>query len=184
MRTSHLHQAARRIFKALEEMQIPFAIAGALAVSIHGHQRMTAGLDLLMSREDLQRFKDEWLGRGWVEKRAGFKGIRDAVLSVPIDVLLVGDYAGDGLEKPIAFPGPAEASERDEDNTQVLKLRELIELKLASGMTSPDRPRDLDDVIQLIRKNRLPSDYRQQLHPCVHEAWQRLWDASQNPDEY
>ncbi len=184
MHQSPLHEAARRICKTLDDMAIPFAIAGALAVNIYGHERMTADLDLLMSRDDLQRFKDEWLGRGWVEKFAGSKGMRDAILNVPIDVLLVGDYPGDGLPKPVSFPDPSQSVIRIDDGTPVLKLRDLIELKLASGMTSPDRPRDLDDVIQLIRKNDLARDFEAELNPYVHEAWRRLWDASRIRDDY
>jgi hypothetical protein len=179
-----VYEAASRICKTLDEMQIPFAVAGALAVNVHGHQRMTADVDLLLRPDDLKLFKDRWLGLGWVEKFPGSRGMRDAVLNVNIDVLVTGGFPGDGLPKPVSFPDPAEFSERDQNGVPVLKLFKVIELKLASGMTAPDRPRDFDDVIQLIRKNNLDRDYASLLNPYVHESWYRLWDASRHTDEY
>ena len=56
---------------------------------------------VLLRPNDLLVFKKAWLGRGWVEKFAGSRGIRDAVDQVNIDVLLAGDFPGDGLPKPI-----------------------------------------------------------------------------------
>jgi hypothetical protein len=61
--------------------------------------------------------------------------------------LLVGQYPGDGLPKPIADPPPEVVAEVHADGIRFLSLRTLLELKLASGMTAPHRPRDLDDVI-------------------------------------
>lgn len=184
MRQGPVHQAATRICNALDEMEIPFAIAGALAVNVHGHERMTSDVDLLLRPDDLRRFKDRWLGLGWVEKFPGSRGMRDAVLNINIDVLLTGDYPGDGLPKPVAFPDPCEASQRDANGTPVLTLQKVVELKLASGMTAPDRPRDFDDVIQLIRKNQLIREFGDSLNPYVHESWNRLWTASQHSDDY
>jgi len=184
MRQGPVHQAATRICNALDEMEIPFAIAGALAVNVHGHERMTSDVDLLLRPDDLRRFKDRWLGLGWVEKFPGSRGMRDAVLNVSIDVLLTGDFPGDGLPKPVAFPDPREASQRDANGIPVLTLQKVIELKLASGMTAPDRPRDFDDVIQLIRKNQLVREFGDSLNPYVHESWNRLWTAAQHSDDY
>jgi hypothetical protein len=51
-------------------------------------------------------------------------------------------------------------------------------------MTAPSRPRDFDDVIQLIRVNRLPDTYSEQLAPYVREKFSELWKASQIEEEY
>ena len=51
-------------------------------------------------------------------------------------------------------------------------------------MTAPDRPRDLDDVIQLIRINQLPREYGGQLNPYVQAKYDELWAAAQHRDEY
>jgi hypothetical protein len=110
--------------------------------------------------------------------------MRDIHNRVKIDVLLTGDYPGDGLPKPVRFPDPADVAV-DIDGLQTLGLPELIELKLASGMTAPDRPRDFDDVIQLVRALRLSDKFSQQLNPWVRVKFLELWGYAQRPtDDY
>ena len=60
---------------------------------------MTVDVDVIMTAEGLTRFKDAWLGRGYVEKFAGSRGIRDTQTGVVIDVLFAGDYPGDGRQE-------------------------------------------------------------------------------------
>ncbi len=184
MGTSAVHEALTRLAKLLKQMDIPFAIAGALAVNHHGHLRATTDIDLLLTREGLQVFKDKNIGLGWLNKFEGSKGFYDTIANTPVDVLLAGDFPGDGKPKPVSFPSPGDVSEFDVDGIPYLQLFVLIELKLASGMTAPDRPRDLDDVIQLIRKNDLPRAFGDELNSYVQECWYRLWDASRHSDEY
>lgn len=184
MKRSPIHSAARRIADTLAEMNITFAVAGALAANAHGHVRTTEDVDILLTPEDLQKFKQAWLGRGWTEQFAGSKGIRDAIHKVNIDVLLTGDFPGDGQPKAVAFPAPGDVAEPDEDGIPILSLSSLIELKLASGMTAPDRPRDFDDVIQLVRANRLSRDFGEQLNPYVRAKFDELWQAAQHKDDY
>ena len=184
MKKSPIHSAARRIAETLAGMEIPFAIAGALAANAHGHVRTTEDVAILLQPQGLHDFKQAWLGRGWVEKFAGSKGFRDTTDNVNIDVLLTGDYPGDGRPKPVVFPDPAAVAEPDEEGIPILSLAVLVELKLASGMTAPDRPRDLDDIIQLIRANQLPRDYGDGLNPYVQPKFDELWRAAQHKDEY
>ena len=184
MKQSPIHDAMQRLNTALTEMQIPFAVAGAMAANAHGHKRTTADVDILIRRQDLQRFKDRYIGRGWVNKFEGSKNFRDAVCDVNIDALLVGGYPGDGLPKPISFPEPESVTEFIDGSIPYISLKTLLELKMASGMTAPHRPRDLDDVIQLIKANRLPSDYADQLDPYVHEQFRTLWTSAQVVEEY
>ncbi len=100
MQASPIHEAMRRLTKTLDEMQIRFAIAGAMAANAHGYQRTTTDVDILIRREDLQRAKQRYSGLGWVDRFEGSKGFRDTVNNVNINALLVGDYPGDGLPKP------------------------------------------------------------------------------------
>lgn len=183
MGKSPIHAAAARFAEALSELGVPFAIAGALAASAHGHVRMTEDVDVLLTPEGLDRFRKHWLGRGWSEQFPGSRGLRDTVHQVNVDVILTGDYPGDGKPKPVAFPDPASASELDRDGVPVLTLPALLTLKIASGMTAAHRPRDLDDAIQLIRKNGLARDYASRLHPYVRQRFLELWEAAQIRDE-
>jgi hypothetical protein len=182
MGTADVQLAARRIAEALSEMGIPYAICGGLAVTAYGHLRVTVDVDLLLTPEGLRRFKERWLGAGWVERFPGSKGMRDTVCDVKIDVLLTGEYAGDGKPKPVAFPDPRDVAVPI-GNAATITLGKLIELKLASGMTAPDRPRDLDDVIQLIRANALGRDHAASLDPFVRTKYEELWGYAQLPVE-
>ncbi len=184
MGMSPVHQAMQRLTKVFEEMQIPFAVAGAMAANAHGHRRTTADVDILIRREDLDRFKAAHLGLGWVDKFEGSKNFRDTVCNVNIDALIVGQSPGDGLPKPVAFPAPETVVQPGEDGIPYISLKTLFELKLASGMTAPHRPRDLDDVIQLIRINNLPADYVQTLNPYVADKFSEMWKAAQVRDDY
>ncbi|MCU0709002.1 MAG: hypothetical protein MUF23_11975 [Pirellula sp.] len=184
MESSPIHETMRRLSRVLTELHIPFAIAGAMAANAHGHKRTTADVDILIRIEDLKRFKSEYIGRGWVDKFEGSKNFKDAVTSVNVDTLIVGGFPGDGLPKPVAFPPPETVSFLDAEGIPFLRLQTLLELKLASGMTAPHRPRDFDDVIQLIRVNRLPIEYAEQLHPYVVEKFRELWNAAQIDDDY
>lgn len=184
MHKSAVHKAAESIGARLRELDIPFAIAGALAAFAHGHRRTTEDVDLLMTASGLAEFKERHLGRGWVEVFPGSKGMRDVVNNVKIDVLLTGDFPGDGKPKPVAFPHPRDVSEPDPDGLPFLNLQTLLELKIASGITAAHRPRDLDDAIQLIRANRLEPTYAALLHPYVREKFCELWEAAQISEDY
>ncbi len=184
METSPIHETMRRLSKALSEMGISFAIAGAMAANAHGHKRTTSDVDILIRRDDLHRFKARWIGLGWLDKFIGSKNFRDSVTNVNVDALIVGEFPGDGLAKPVSFPEPESVSESHAEGIPFLTLKTLIELKLASGMTAAHRPRDLDDVIQLIRINKLGLDYSAGLHPYVAVRFAELWQAAQINEEY
>ncbi len=182
MGDADVQRAAKRVAAALTELEIPYAICGALAVTAYGHARLTQDVDVLLTPDGLRRFKEQRLGRGWVERFPGSKGMRDAEHHVKIDVLLTGEYPGDGKPKPVRFPDPATVGV-DIGGTATVSLPILIELKLASGMTAPDRPRDLDDVIQLIRANELPRTFGECLDPWVRAKFDELWGYAQIPVE-
>lgn len=185
MGLDEVHTALRRLTAALEEDGIPYAIAGAMAMNAYGYRRVTTDVDVLLTREGLAQFKEKHLGRGWVERFAGSKGMRDAQLGVSIDVLLAGDYPGDGKPKPVRFPDPSVAVAGD--GLRVLSVKDLVELKLASGMTNPDRLKDLADVQELIRHAGLPLTLGEELDPMVRAKYVEIWHATRtsgDDDEY
>lgn len=183
MGTAESQLAARRIAEALEALAVPYAIAGGLAVASHHHVRVTTDVDLLLTPDGLTRFKDAWLGRGWVERFPGSRGLRDTVAEVPVDVLLSGGFPGDGEPKPVCFPDPAAVSER-RDGLLVVTLPTLIELKLASGLSAPHRLQDLADAIALIKANALTADFGEQLDPSVQPGYADLWQRAQATDPH
>jgi len=180
MGLDEVHAGLARLTRALEEEGIPYAIVGAMALNAHGYRRVTTDVDVLLTPEGLAAFKRARLGRGWVERFPGSKGMRDAE-GVKIDVLLAGDYPGDGLPKPVRFPDPRVAIEGA--GFRVLPVPHLVELKLASGMSNPDRLKDLADVQELIRHARLPRALAEELDPSVQERYLAIWDATRRRSE-
>jgi hypothetical protein len=181
MGLDEVSKAMRKLCKTLEEDGIPYAIAGAMALNAYGYRRVTTDVDVLLTPEGLAAFKEKHLGRGWLERFAGSKGMRDAEHDVKIDVLLTGDYPGDGKPKPIAFPHPSIAVRAGD--AMLLPMNSLIELKLASGITNPDRLKDLADVQELIRSAKLPRDLANELHEMVREKYIDIWQATNQASE-
>lgn len=184
MERSPVHDTMRRLAKAFTELEIAFAIAGAMAANAHGHRRTTADVDVLLRREDLARFKERFIGRGWLDIFEGSKGFKDTMNGVKVDVLIVGEYPGDGKPKPVSFPTPESVREIHDESLPYIDLKSLLELKIASGMTAPHRLQDLADVIQLIRINALKKDYSDQLNPFVRDKFTELWQAAQVSEDY
>jgi len=177
-----VRNAAAAIAERLAEAGIDYAIAGAIALGEHGFKRLTVDVDVLIRREDLDRFKAEWLGRGYLDVRPGGKAVRDTINNVRIDFLLTGDFPGDGKPKPVAFPDPREAAIAG-DKYRVVSLPRLVEMKLASGMTAPHRLQDLADVLRLIGTADLPRDFAAQIDPYVRGKFEELWVASRHPED-
>lgn len=182
MNKSPVHSAAEELARRLEEAGIDYAIAGALSLGVHGFIRATEDVDVIITREGLEKFKERWLGRGYVNLRAGGKPVRDTIHNVKIDFLLAGEFPGDGKPKPVAIPEPGAAALSGE-KYRVISLPTLIELKLASGMTAPHRMQDLTDVLRLIRAANIPSDFAAQLNPYVREKFAELWQLAQHQDD-
>jgi hypothetical protein len=182
MKTGKVHRAMLELARRLDDAGIPYAIAGAMALNAHGYERVTTDVDILLTREGLARFKALNLGRGYVEIFKGSKGIRDTENDVPIDILITGEFPGDGHPKPVAFPDPAVLASEGEQ-FRIVPLNALLELKLASGMTAPDRLKDLADVLEVIRVLRLSESFAERLNPYVREKYLELWRASQTGGE-
>ena len=182
MGTADVQHAMKKLTGVLDAAGIPYAIAGAMALNQYGYRRVTVDVDVLLTREGLARLKHEVLGRGYVEKFPGSKGLRDTEHGVAIDVLLAGEFPGDGKPKPVRFPDPATAAVRGEHGA-FLALETLIELKLASGLSAPHRLKDLADILELIRAADLPESLAAQLDPSVRAKYVELWTAAQTRDD-
>ncbi len=181
MGTADVQIALARVTGRLDELGIPYAVCGGLAVNAHGYARTTTDVDLLITAEGLQRFKDASLGLGWLERFAGSRGVRDTDRRVPIDFLLAGGIPGDGKPHGVVFPDPVGVT-IEKAGTRFLALAKLIELKLASGVSLPHRLQDLADVAKLIEVNALGEHFGYQLHPWVRPKYAELWRNAQARD--
>ncbi|MGH7337675.1 MAG: hypothetical protein ACREI7_08860 [Myxococcota bacterium] len=181
MGSSDVQRALRKLAAILDRLEIPYAVVGALALNEWGYRRATLDIDLLLTSEGLEQLKREILGRGYLEKFPGSRGMRDTETGVDIDVVVAGEFPGDGKPKAVAFPDPALAAVRGE-SVALLPLEKLIELKLASGSSAPHRLRDLADVLELVRVLALPRELGRALDPSVGAKYDELWNAAQSAD--
>jgi len=179
---AEVQRAMHKLIAVLDAAGIPCAIAGGMALNHHGYRRVTTDVDVLLTRDGLDRLEHEVLGRGYVETSPEGKGLRDIEHDVVIHVLLAGDYPGDGKPKPVRFPDPASVAVRGEHGA-FLPLETLIELKLASGLSAPHRLKDLADVLELIRAAGLPATLADRLDPSVRAKYTELWTAAQTRDD-
>jgi hypothetical protein len=181
MGEANVQRALERLTGVLDREGIPYAVIGAMALNEWGYRRVTVAVDVLLTEAGLRDLKSAALGRGWVEKFPGSRGLRDATLGVDIDVVLAGEYPGDGQPKPVVFPDPAAAAVRGR-RVALLPLSDLVELKLASGISAPHRLRDLADVLELVRVLSLPRELGESLDASVRRKYDELWQAAQTPD--
>ncbi len=179
MGKSLLNNALRTVASDLEAHGIDYSVIGAIALNQHGYRRFTEDIDLLLTKKGLEKFREELIGLGY---RPAFEGsikqFCTTAENVPIEIITSGEYPGDGLPKPVRFPDPS-ASFVVIDGIKTVTLEKLIELKLASGMTAPDRLKDLADVQELIKTKSLDSSFATNLDKSVQDKFVELQKAVQ-----
>ena len=167
---SEVQKSLRRITGRLNDLGIDYAVVGGMALFLHGFRRFTEDVDILVTREGLQRLHEALEGSGYRPPFAGSKNLRDTENGVRIEFLVAGEYPGDGKPKPVAFPEPGSVA-IEQGGVRILNPAALMELKLASGMTGKGRTKaDLGDgwnsIIMLLN---LPQDFAERLNPYVRQ---------------
>jgi hypothetical protein len=172
-----LNKTLARLSTDLDEHGINYAVIGAVALLAHGYPRFTEDIHLVMTGEGLEKFHEELVGLGYVPAFPGArKTLKSTVDGVSIEVMTTGEYPGDGRPKPVSMPEPTEAS-TEIDGIRFVTLEKLIELKLASGMSAPDRLKDLADVQELIKIRKLDAEFGAKLNPYVRDKYYELEEA-------
>src|ERR1700722_17532923 len=154
-----LWQVAAQCHQALAAVHIPHAIMGGVAVCLHGYQRNTVDIDVLIRRDDSNGVRD--------------KEFRSPA-GVAIQFLLAGDRAGAGSDVKLPDPGDERAITEIED-LPVLTLAKLIESKIACGQGNLRRThKDFADVVELIVHNRLNSSFARYLQKSLRTTYREL----------
>lgn len=175
MGESEVQKTLTRITAKLDELAIPYAVVGGMALVAHGYNRTTVDVDILVNSEGLRRVHQALDGLGYLPPFTGSKHLRDTSTNVRIEFLVSGGFPGDGKPKPIAFPEPTDAKAVSIDGVRYIALPRLIELKLASGMTGGvGRLKDLADVVELIRVAGLNEAFATTLDPYVRDKFLEL----------
>jgi len=171
-----LNNALRKIAADLDREKIDYLAIGAMALNRHGYRRFTEDIDLLLTLEGLERFRELLVGRGY---RPAFEGARKKYRTsenIPLEVITTGEYPGDGKPKAVVFPDPQQFAVVI-DGIKTISLEKLIELKLASGLTAPHRLKDLADVQELIKVKHLNKTYAENLDASVRDKFIELAEA-------
>jgi hypothetical protein len=177
-RRSAVHDTLTRLTKSLDELEIDYAVAGAMAMFLHGFRRFTEDVDILVTKDGLAKIHEALEGRGYVKLFEASKNLRDATNGVKIDFILSGQFPGDGKPGPVSFPIPCDVAVLQE-GIRVISLPKLIQLKLASGQAA-HRLKDLGDVQQLIVELKLPIELAEELDPSLRDAYRRIWEGAQS----
>jgi hypothetical protein len=183
MRDDPVFRTLHTITAKLNELGIPYAVAGGMALVAHGYDRTTVDVDILVTAAGLKIVHEKLEGLGYISPFAGSRNLRDASTKVKIEFLTTGAFPGDGKPKPLAFPDPTAVSV-EIDGIKFLRLESLIDLKLASGMTGGvTRLKDLADVVELIKTLKLPADFAQRLNSYTREKFLELWNGVHESDQ-
>ena len=173
-----VHQSLRRLAKRLEKAGIPYAVMGAMAVNLHGARRTTDDVDVLLTPEGLQRFRQELLPKFYKPTEGRSRRFTERKSGVQVDCLVTGHFPGRGRPGPFAFPDPQEVAVEIE-KVQVVNLPQLIQLKLAAR-----RHYDFGDVGFLIHVHNLDESFMEKLHPSVHQDFIECLEEKRREDEY
>ena len=169
--TSGVVQTAQTAVATLADHDIPHLIVGGVAVQEHGYPRATIDVDIVVP-DVLEAV--EFLTADLTGPFARVKGCEDRVEDrrngVQVDLLPAGKVLKRGCKVP--FPQPTRATEQ----LQIIKLEDLLSLKLDSSAHSPlRRLRDKTDVVELILRRKLPRDLP--VAPVVRPLYLETWDA-------
>jgi hypothetical protein len=162
------------------ERGLPFLLIGGHAVIAHGHPRNTFDLDLVVPRPALGEWRELALTMGYTRHAEGLTFVQfnppDAV-TLPLDLMIVSEatfhqFASAAVDAPVSTPG-----------IRTVCLEHLLALKAhAIRHGHPGRvEKDVDDVIGLLRANRLdPAEphwrdlFQKYGPPELHEKLLRL----------
>jgi hypothetical protein len=173
-----VHKTMRRLVKRLEKAQIPYAILGGMAVNAHGHRRTTGDVDILLTAEGLNEFRQRFVPKYYETVANRPRRFVDRTNEITVDFLVTGRFPGSGKPGPIAFPNPEQVAETIND-FQVVDLVTLIQLKLAAR-----RHQDFADVVNLIKTKDLDESFQERLHPSTRREYIECLEEKRREDEY
>lgn len=167
-----LWDLTQRVHELLAREGVDYAIVGGVAVCLHGYQRNTVDLDLLVEPADAAALRRA-LEAGGIQWHASAKEFRSAT-GVAIQFVLAGDKEGSG--QPARFPSPSDPKHIITiEGLPVLSLASLIQSKLACGLGSVRRThRDFADVVELIAVHHLDGTFARFLHKSVRQEYRVL----------
>jgi hypothetical protein len=167
-----LWDAVRECHEVLQRAGTPHAIIGGVAVCLHGYQRNTVDLNLLIgpAQEAMVRAALEAAGFKWSKDAAAFRSPSE----IPVQFVIASDRAGPGSE--VWLPDPADKSALVHiEGLPVQSLAKLIESKIACGEGNLRRThKDFADVVELIATHDVHQSFARHLHKSLRSTFRQL----------
>lgn len=174
---SRVHLALNAAAVALDELGVPYAVIGAMALFFHGYRRFSTDIDLLVCDSDWSRLESGLLIRGYTRVPERKRSFRDRTHGVRIDFFFGGSLKlKSGGEYKLPTIDPAER--RSIKSKMVLSLPKVLEAKLAIGASHPLSLKHVADVQEAICKIGLPRSLARRIHPAVAGDYIRLWEIA------
>ena len=95
-RASRVFITLDRIARRMNDLDIPYALVGGMAMFQHGYRRFTEDVNFLVTRESLKLIHDKLDGLGYLPPFSGSKNLKDTETGLKIEFLITGEYPGDG----------------------------------------------------------------------------------------
>lgn len=150
-------RVARKVSRILTEQEVPHALAGALAVGVHGFSRMTEHVNFIIprgSREAIEQFGPV------TPVLSPLKGIAVTVDRVGVAFLFV--------SRPLHRRDLSSAADRA--GLPILGLEALVGLKVGTGHST-----DILDIIELLKRGEISvPDVSRRLSGCGLEQFRSL----------
>lgn len=167
---SRVHLSMRSFAERMDERGIPYAIAGGMALYVHGYRRYSDDVDVLVTPEGLARIHSELPALGYEFDQRKKRSLRDPETGVRIDFLVTGEFPGFVERAPFPFPDPARVGVRI-GTTVFVSFAALVEMKLGASLMRPDWLRHLVDVQEAIKHIKPSERVAGELHPSVRAMY-------------
>src|SRR5436305_10612208 len=82
---SAVHKTLEKVTRKLDELGIPYALVGAMALFFHGFRRFTEDVDLLVTPEGLKAIHERLEGLGYLPPFTGSRHLRDTESGVRVE---------------------------------------------------------------------------------------------------
>ena len=172
-----LEKSLKAITKLLKDNDINFTFIGGAARNQYKYLKTTEDVDLLIDVNDKQKVLD--LPIGFIRKLNNRgKKFKLHEPETDIDVIYSGEMAG-SKESNIPYENPKKITAVIR-GMPFISLKQLIRYKLASGIYGHLRFKDFDDIIELIKQNKLPLDYADKFEEVLKNKYIELWHELNN----
>lgn len=176
-----LWSVAARCHQLLSEAGIAYSVCGGVAVCLHGYQRNTTDLDLIIRGEDSDAVREILTkgGYSWDAEQAEFR----TPDGIAIQFVIAGQKAGKETKVSISQP-VGDLNVEQIEGLSVVRLSRLIEMKIACGMSNLRRThKDFADVVELISKRGLDGSFARHLHKSLRPTFRQLVRNAYASDE-